>query len=235
MRRVEEMGIPNRVLAALPRKNYQRIAADLEPVSLVFGQDLYKAGDTIRQVYFPNDCVVSMINMVGPDQGAEVGLVGNEGMVGIPIALGVNFSPLRAVVQGTGTAMRMSAPLFRRAVNQDAALQRELFRFTHLMMSQVAQTAACNQFHSVNQRLARWLLMTRDRVKLNEFRLTQEFLAKMLGVQRSAVNIAASGLQRLGCISYSRGVIVILDQRRLQTAACGCYGSVKKLYEQAYT
>jgi CRP-like cAMP-binding protein len=153
-------------------------------------------------------------------------------MVGIPVALGISVSPFLAVVQGSGTAMRMSAADLRREFSRDLVLQRELFRFTHLLMTQVAQTAACNRFHVVSQRMARWLLMTRDRLNANEFRITQEFLARMLGVRRVGVTEAASNLQKRQLISYSRGTITIIDQRGLAAASCGCYKTVKDIYAQ---
>ena len=183
-------------------------------------------------MYFPIDSVVSLVTIIEQGKAAEVGLVGREGMVGLPLALGDNISPLRAVVQGTGTAMRMSAPAFRKFAG-NPALQRELFGFTHLLMGQVAQTAACNRFHVVSARLARWLLMTRDRVPSNQFKLTHEFLGHMLGVQRVAVTQAATALQNKGLISYSRGNITILDRRALENAACSCYSLVKKMYARA--
>lgn len=227
--------IPNRLLAALPRQTYQRIKTDLEPVTLSFGDQLHEPGHAIRHIYFPSDCLVSLITFVGPGKGAEVGLVGSEGMIGIPIALGINVSPVLAVVQGKGTAMRMKTALFRRHLGDNGALQRALFGFTHLLMNQIAQTAACNSFHTVNQRLARWLLMTSDRVKSNDFELTQEFLAKMLGVRRVGVTTAASALQKRKVIGYSRGNISILDRPGLEASACSCYAVVKKLYAQSYT
>ena len=167
----------------------------LEPVKLAFGEILYESHARIRHVYFPNDCFVSMLTTVDGGRAAEVGLIGSEGMVGLPVALGVAVSPFRAVVQGGGTAMRMKIADFRRNFSESAALRRELFLFTHLLMIQIAQTAACNRFHVVTQRMARWLLMTRDRVNSNEFRITQEFLALMLGVRRVGVSVAMSGLR----------------------------------------
>lgn len=223
--------IPNRVLAALPRKDYQAISENLELVALVFGKRLYEPGERIRHIYFPIDSVVSLITVIGPGRASEAGLVGNEGVIGIPVALGLGVSPLLAVVQGTGTALRMEASSFRK-VSAKPGLQLEMFRFTHLLMSQVAQTAACNRFHVVTERLARWLLMTRDRIKENEFRLTHEFLGHMLGVRRVAVTQAASALQSKKLISYKRGQIVILDRKGLEHSACSCYRLVKKMYAQ---
>jgi CRP-like cAMP-binding protein len=224
--------VPNRLLAALSRKDYQRLLPALESVELAFGEILYEPGAKIRHVYFPNDCFVSLLTSVDAHRAAEVGLVGYEGMVGVPVALGMEVSPFLAVVQGGGTAMRMRTADLRLEFSRSVGLQRELFHFTHLLMTQIAQTAACNRFHVVSQRLARWLLMTRDRVNSNEFRITQEFLARMLGVRRVGVTVAASSLQKRKLISYSRGTINITDQRGLAAASCGCYKTVKDIYAQ---
>ena len=152
-----------------------------------------------------------------------------------PRTLGAAVSPFRAVVQGAGKAMRMKIADFRREFSESAALRRELFNFTHLLMIQIAQTAACNRFHVVTQRMARWLLMTRDRVNADEFRITQEFLALMLGVQRSRVNVAAGTLQKSKLIGYRRGTVTILNQKGLEAAACGCYKTVRDLYTRRQT
>src|SRR3984885_3907029 len=191
----KQAAVPNRILSALPRKEYQKLLAILEPVKLPFGEILYEAHAQIRHVYFPYDCFVSMLTTVDTDRAAEVGLIGSEGMIGVPMALGVAVSPFRAVVQGEGMAMRMTTVDFRRHFGTSTALQREVFLFTHLLMIQIAQTAACNRFHLVTQRMARWMLMTRDRVNSNEFRITQEFLALMLGVRRVGVTVAMSALR----------------------------------------
>lgn len=229
----KQVSVPNRLLAALPRKDYRKLLPVLEPVKLAYEEVLYEAHAPIRHVYFPNDCFVSMLTTVDSSRAAEVGLIGSEGMIGLPVALGVAASPFRAVVQGGGTAMRMKIADFRRDFSESAALRRELFLFTHLLMIQIAQTAACNRFHVVTQRMARWLLMTRDRVHSNEFRITQEFLALMLGIRRVGVNVAARSLQERKFIGYRRGSITILDHRGLAAAACGCYKTVKDIYTQA--
>jgi len=228
-----KIAIPNRLLAALPRKDYQRLHPLLEPVSLQFGDVLYEAGARIHHVYFPNDCLVSLLTSVDSQRAAEVGLVGTEGMVGIPVALGITVSPFLAVVQGAGTALRMKTADLQREVVRSTALQRELFLFTHMLMTQVAQTAACNRFHVVTERLARWLLMTRDRVSSNEFVLTQDFLARMLGVRRVGVSEAATKLKKRELIAYNRGTITILDAKGLAAAACSCHGLVKAMYAEA--
>src|ERR1700726_4589509 len=229
----KQVSVPNHLLAALPRKDYRRLLPVLEPVKLAFGETLYDSQSQIRDVYFPNDCFVSMLTTVDTGRAAEVGLIGSEGMIGVPMALGVAVSPFRAVVQGGGMAMRLKTVDFRRNFSNSAALKREVFLFTHLLMIQVAQTAACNRFHVVTQRMARWMLMTRDRVNSNEFRITQEFLALMLGVRRVGVSAAMSDLRERSLIVYSRGTITILDHEGLVALACGGYKTVQDVYTEA--
>ena len=229
----EQVSVRNGLLAALPRADYRKLLQVLEPVTLTFGEILYESHAQIRHVYFPNDCLVSMLTSVDFDRAAEVGLIGSEGMIGVPMALGVAVSPFRAVVQGAGTAMRITTAEFRRNFGKSAALKREVFLFTHLMMIQIAQTAACNRFHVVTQRMARWLLMTRDRVNLNEFRITQEFLALMLGVRRPGVTVTMGILRDRKLINYRRSTVTILDHGGLIAAACGCYKTVKDIYAKA--
>src|SRR5487761_753636 len=211
--------VPNRLLAALPRKDYRELLPFLEPVTLAFQEVLYEPHTRIRHVYFPKDCFVSMLTTVDTDRAAEVGLVGSEGMIGLPVALGAAISPFRAVVQGGGTAMRMKVADFRRDFSKSDALRRELFLFTHLLMIQISQTAACNRFHVVEKRLARWLLMAPDRVKSDRFHMTHEFLGHMLGVRRVGVTKAAQALQERKLIRYSRGDITMLDRMGLEVAA----------------
>jgi len=230
-----QVSVANRLLGALPRKDYRRLLSVLELVKLELGEILYESHAEIQYVYFPIDCFVSMLTTVDIGQAAEVGLIGAEGMVGVPMALGVAVSPFRAIVQGAGTAMRLRTIDFRRNFTKSAALKREVFLFTHLLMIQIAQTAACNRFHLVTQRMARWLLMTRDRVNSNEFRITQTFLALMLGVRRPRVSLAMSSLRERNLIVYRRRAITILDQAGLVAAACGCYKTVKDAYAQAHT
>ena len=205
----------------------------LEPVKLEYGQVLYEPTGLIRHVYFPIDCLVSLLTAVDNGRVLEVGMVGNEGMVGMPMVLGIGESAVRALVQGGGTAMRMPASRFRTEFNKNILLQRALFRYTHLLMAQVSQTAACNRFHEAEGRLARWLLMTSDRLHTDEFLLTHEFLAHMLGVRRVGVTKAAEGLRRKKLIVYSRGHITILDRKNLEKAACVCYRIVKNLQDGA--
>ena len=221
--------IANSLLAALPQREYQRLLTGFEAVTLTFGQVLYEPEQPIRHVYFPSDSVVSLLTLVKGHMPTEIGLVGREGMLGIPLALGVSDSSVCALVQGTGTALRMTAARFRSEHDRHGSLQKELGRYIHERMVQITQTAACNRFHQVEARLARWLLMTRDRMRTNHLHLTQEILGNMLGVLRVAVTNAASALQRRKLISYSRGEIEVLDAKGLERAACACYRAVKYL------
>jgi CRP-like cAMP-binding protein len=224
---IAQVDAPNRLLAALPAKEYERLRAGFEPVKLTYGEVLYEPGEQMRHVYFPSDCVVSLLTVVEGHRALEVGLVGREGMVGSRLALGITTASVRALVQGTGTAVRIKAARFLREFRHSPALQRALLHFTDTLMSQVTQTAACNRFHPVEARLARWLLMTRERSPSGEFHLTQEFLADMLGVRRAGVTVAASALQRRKLIRYRRGTITILDQQGLEASSCSCYQHVK--------
>ena len=221
--------VANKLLASLPRKEYQSLLGGFEPVTLTCGEVLYEAGEPSRYVYFPNDALVSLLATVEGGQALEVGLVGCEGMVGISLALGMRAPPVRCLVQATGTAMRMNVVRFRKELSKSPRLQGELCRLLHAQLFQARQTAACNRFHVVEARLARWLLTARDRVRSDEFLLTQEFLSNLLGVRRVGVSIAASALQRRKLIGYSRGKITILDRKGLEAASCGCYEIVRDL------
>ena len=225
--------VPNRVLASLRDRDYRRLFHALETVDLSFGRVLSQPGDRIEYVYFPNNCLISLIAAAGEGQVTEVGLVGNEGVVGGSIALGIGISPFRAIVQGAGSAARIKAAHLNGKFSEMVSLQREVLKFSHLLTAQVAQTAVCNRYHVVSERLARWLLMTRDRLYTNEFRLTQEFLAYMLGVRRAGVSRAASVLKKRKIIRYSRGKLTILDAKALAATSCRCYRQVKELYEHS--
>jgi CRP-like cAMP-binding protein len=218
--------IANRLLTALPHAEHQRLLPGFEPLNLTFGEVLHEPGVPIRYVYFPIDSVISLLTTVEGTEGEralEVGLVGNEGMVGISLALGVEISSVRALVQASGSAMRMKAARFLKAFRQCPPLQREVYRYADAKLTQARQTIACNGFHAVEARLARWLLTTSDRVPSEEFFLTQAFLAQMLGVRRGTVSEAAGSLQHRHLISYCRGKIRILDRKGLEAACCRCY------------
>jgi CRP-like cAMP-binding protein len=222
----------NRLLAALPDKTLAQMLANSESVDLVFADVLCLPGDRIQHVYFPTDSFISLVAPIDGYAGLEVGMVGSEGVFGVSLMLGVDVSPLHALVQGAGQALRMNATRFRRQLASSRALRQGLNRYIYVLISQLAQTAACTRFHVVEARLARWLSMTRDRAGSDEFYLTQEFLSHMLGVRRVGVTKAASSLQKHKLISYSRGVISILDRNGLQAAACGCYLADQKTYDK---
>jgi len=230
----DEASIANSVLSALPHEDYQRLLASLEPVTLKSGEVLHEPGVPIRYAYFPVDCVISLLTMMEGHQPLAVGLVGHEGMVGIPLALGIDVSSARALVQEPGTAMRMESAFFREELLRSKPLQEGLHRYKHALVGQIAQSVACNQFHPVQARLARYLLMTGDRARRKELRLTHEFLADMLGVRRAGVTLAALALQRRKLIEYSRGKVTLLDRRGLNALACVCYGIVKAMHDSAY-
>ena len=221
------IGASNRVLAALPPGEYAQLASGLEEVKLTYGQVLYEPGEPMHEVYFPSDCLVSLLTLVEGHRALEVGLVGREGMIGARLALGAAISSVRALVQGTGTALRMTSARFLREFRRGPSLQRALFQFTDSLMIQISQTAACNRFHMVEARLARWLLMTAERMASSEFHLTHEFLADMLGVRREGVTVAACALQERKLISYRRGDITIIDTQGLEAASCSCYRYVQ--------
>jgi CRP-like cAMP-binding protein len=222
----------NRLIDSLPGGDQRRMLGGCEAVELAFAEILSTPGKPFQHVYFPTGGFISLIMPVDDSAALEVGMVGNEGMFGTPLALGVDISPVRAVVQGAGTALRMGAGDFCGELGRSAALRERIDKYIFVQLSQLAQTAACTRFHVVEARLARWLLMTQDRAQANAFHVTQEFLAFMLGVRRVGVTKAARSLQQRELIQYSRGNIKVLDRRGLRAAACGCYKADLESYDR---
>ena len=219
----------NLVLASLAPDDLAHISADLEPVKLRLREVLYEAGAEIEHIYFPTTGCVSMIHTT--DGGAvEVGTIGLEGLVGVPVLLRANSEPTRALVQVEGAAYRLSAKAFRSVVRESSSMERIFLRYALALFNQVAQSVACNRLHSLEERCARWLLITHDRVDGDEFKLTQEFLSYMLGVHRPAVTLAAGVLQAAGFIHYSRGTINITNREGLEGASCSCYEATRADY-----
>lgn len=229
---VSSRQIANRLLAALPREEHARLVPRLQRVRLHKGQVICEAGDRLRFVYFVNSGVLSLLSTTRNGETIEVAMVGSEGVTGIPVILGINRMPYGVMVRVQGDAMRMRAEVFRDEFARGGRFQRLLLGYTHTLFIQVAQSTVCNRFHPFEQRLARWLLLTRDEVKSNTFKLTQEFISQMLGTQRTLVTMAASALQDAGLIRYHYGQIKILDSPGLEAAACECYGIVKQEIEQ---
>ena len=213
----------NHLLDGLPPKDRQRFLAGCESVELALGETLAKPGKPIGHLYFPTESYVSLVTEMGGGRGLEVALIGNEGMLGVPLVLGIGVSPFLAVVQGAGPAWRMSATRFRSALGNGGALRRGLHGYVFVRMSQLGQTAGCIRFHHVEQRLARWLSMTADRAHSETFHMTHALLAYILGVRREGITTAATSLQNQKLIAYSRGDITILNRKGLKGASCGCY------------
>jgi CRP-like cAMP-binding protein len=218
----------NRLLASLSERDYEQLRPNLRSVETEYKKPLYNAGQRIEFVWFIETGVASLVNTMLNGDAAEVGTIGNEGMVGLPLLLEDDRAPTSVYVQVPGTGLRMSATLFSAELAQSASLRKVMHRYTHAFFNQVAQSAACNHFHHIEQRCCRWLLMTHDRMHSDEFLLTQEFLAMMLGVQRTGVSGAASALQKAGYINYRRGVVTIRDRAGLEAHSCECY-AVSKL------
>ncbi|NOT14487.1 MAG: Crp/Fnr family transcriptional regulator [Methylotenera sp.] len=221
----------NLLLAALPEDDLRHFLLSCHPVHLTIESIINEPSEVIRNVYFPTQSFISLVKPLDGG-GLEVGLIGNEGMYGMPIYLGVEIAPFRAIVQGAGTALCLSSQAFALELQHSIALQIQMKRYLYVSMSQLAQTAACNRFHVVEERLARWLLMTRDRSHAMQFHITHAFLAQMLGVRRVGVTKAAGSLQQKKLISYRRGNISILDNAGLERVSCSCYQSDKNIYKQ---
>jgi CRP-like cAMP-binding protein len=221
----------NLLLDALSVSDCQMLLGSCEHIELNFEDLLYQAGDIISYVYFPTGSFISLLTPIDGNPKLEVGLIGNEGMLGATLLLGVDIAPFDALVQGAGSTLRIRTPAFRRILEQSPGLQLELKRYLYVSMRQLAQTAACTRFHVVEARLARWLLMTHDRAHADNFHVTHVFLAYVLGVRRVGITKAANALQKNKLIRYHRGEIVVLDREGLEAASCVCYKDDKEIYQ----
>ncbi len=222
----------NRLLALLPEAEYKRLEPHLEKVALPLREVLYEADKPIEHVFFPLTGVTSIVAEMEDGRIAEVGTIGNEGMAGLPVFLGAEKTPTLAFQQVPGEALRMRVDVFRKEIENAGTLTRVLHRYTQALFTQVAQAAACNRLHSTDQRCARWLLMTHDRVGTDEFLLTHEFLGQMLGVRRATVTEVAGTLHKAGLITYSRGKITVLDRQGLEAASCKCYQVIREDFDR---
>jgi CRP-like cAMP-binding protein len=222
----------NRLLKLLPARSYDRLLPHLERVEFSPRQTVWEANAPIRSVYFPRTCVFSLFILFEEDGPVESATIGREGMAGVPLALGADSTAAAAIAQVPGDAVRVPASVFRAALAQDAALAGIVLRYAHLLHEQTSQALACNRRHSMDERCARWILMTHDRAGADQFALTQEFLALMLSVRRASVTVAAGILQRAGLIRYSRGKITIVDRPGLEEASCECYQIIREKFDQ---
>ncbi|WP_268801006.1 Crp/Fnr family transcriptional regulator [Pseudomonas huanghezhanensis] len=217
----------NYLLAALNHEEFKRLAPHLEPVTLTLGQVLCEPGDTLSHVYFPIDCIVSLVHVTQSGESAEIAVVGNEGLVGIALFMGGDSTSSRAVVQSAGNAFRLPGQKIKMEFERHGDLLLLMLRYTQALITQISQTALCNRHHSIDQQLCRWLLLSLDRLRSNQLNMTQELIANMLGVRREGVTEAAGKLQRLGVIEYNRGLIKVLDRQKLEALSCECYSAVK--------
>jgi CRP-like cAMP-binding protein len=222
----------NHLLSNLPRQQLKALADDLKPVRLELRQPVHEPDRAITRVCFPVSGIVSVVNEPNPGEVVEIATVGREGMVGVPVILGVDKMPSRAFVQVPGEGFEMRAKTFRRLMDRNARFRALMMRYVLAFVTQVAQSTSCNRLHEVQERCARWLLQTHDRVDGDSFLLTHEFLGQMLGVHRPTVSVAAGMLQKAGLIRYTRGVVTVLDRKGLERASCNCYGFITREYDR---
>ena len=222
----------NRLLAALPSREYKRLLPKLEEVPLTFGNVIYEPGNVIHHVYFPKSGVLSLFTRLEKEEMVEAGLVGSEGIAGLPVFLGEKTSSTLVIVQGSGTALRMKTEDFLRECGRGPSLQKLLYQFTNFLLKNLSQLVACTRFHRIDDRLVCLLLMMHERIQADKFLMTQEILSKMMGVRREAVGRYATKLQQNGLINYSRGTISILNREGLESSACQCYSILNKEYNK---
>jgi len=222
----------NHLLAALPADELARLKPDLEPVSMSLGEVLYESGDKMTHIYFPTTAIISLLYIMENGATAEIGIAGNDGLVGVALFMGGETTSSRAVVQGAGEAVRMKTAALKTAFALGGVFQSVLLRYTQSLMTQISQTAVCNRLHSVDQQLCRWLLINHDKQQTNKLVMTHDLIANMLGVRREGVSIAAGKLQKKGLIKYVRGTITMLDREGLEAVSCECYQVVREEYDR---
>ena len=222
----------NHLIAALPADEFIRLKPNLEPVSLALGEVIYESGEQLEYIYFPTTAIISLLYIMENGSTAEIGMSGNDGLVGIALYMGGSTTPSRAVVQSAGNAFRMPSKALKDEFSRGGVFQKILLRYTQSLMTQISQTAVCNRLHSVEQQLCRWLLINHDLLQTNKLIMTHDLIANMLGVRREGVSIAAGNLQKKGLIKYVRGTITMLDRYALELAACECYRVVKDEYDR---
>ncbi len=222
----------NHLIGALPNDEFIRLKPNLEPVSLSLGEVIYESGEQLKYIYFPTSAIISLLYIMENGSTAEIGMAGNDGLVGIALYMGGSTTPSRAVVQSAGNAFRMPSLALNDEFSLGGVFQKILLRYTQSLMTQISQTAVCNRLHTVEQQLCRWLLINHDLLRTNKLIMTHDLIANMLGVRREGVSIAAGHLQSKGLIKYVRGTITMLDRDALERAACECYRVVKDEYDR---
>jgi len=225
----------NHILDALPDEERERLFPHLSFVSMPLGKVLYESGESLKHIYFPTDSIVSLLYVMKDGASAEIAVVGNEGAIGVALFMGGETTPSRAIVQSAGSAFRLEGKRLKAEFGRHGQMLHVLLRYTQSLITQMAQTAVCNRHHSVNQQLCRWLLLSLDRLRSNELKMTQELIANMLGVRREGVTAAAGELQKAGVIRYSRGRITVIDRAKLEQLSCECYSVVKKESDRLLT
>lgn len=222
----------NHLLAALPEDEFDRLKVNLEPISLSLGEVIYESGEELEYVFFPTTAIISLLYIMENGSTAEIGMAGNDGVIGIALFMGGSTTPNRAVVQSAGNAFRLKSKALKFEFHLSGAFQNVLLRYTQYLMTQISQTAVCNRLHSVEKQLCRWLLINHDLLQTNKLVMTHDLIANMLGVRREGVSIAAGNLQKRGLIKYVRGTITMLDRKGLEKSSCECYEVVREEYDR---
>lgn len=222
----------NHLLSALPTDEFEKLKPNLEPVSLTLGQVIYESGEMLEYVFFPTTAIISLLYIMENGSTAEIGMTGNDGLVGIALFMGGSTTPNRAVVQSAGNAFRLRAKALRFEFHESGVFQNVLLRYTQYLMTQISQTAVCNRLHSLEQQLCRWILLSHDRLNSDKLVMTHDLISNMLGVRREGVTLAAQKLAEKGLITNTRGTIILIDRQGLENAVCECYQVVNDEYNR---